>query len=245
MPPAVCFQPQWQFLDIPSVPLSWLDSAVGQSYSLNSSQKLRQGEPVNKRKEHVLNARASCGWMKTLHCRHSNSLNTLTVLVGFQRWLSFHSRRHLLFLNFSLKVNVSVPWHLMWVQLLQGNGILQIITPSNLHIVEDLTPKILHKVLSCQVFRLKAQEEVTATVNGRMFLIFIPAWWPLKILLAPLSKWYSPPRVRHLLTAIALSCLFFHLQRIESKRVVSAFQTLFNTKGLLFPLYSPQRRKPR
>lgn len=181
------------------------------------------------------------GWMdenswfyKMLNFRYSNFLNTMTITVSFQWWLSLNINLCLSFLNFSLN---SVSWHLMWIQLLKRDGIFQIITPSDLHITEDLTPKIQNTLLRCQVFRLKAQEEVPAIVNGQMFLIFIPPWWPLKILFAPLLYRYSPSSVRHLLTAITLPFLSSCLQRMVSERVVFTFQTFYNKRAFIATLF--------
>lgn len=108
------FKPQWQFLNIPSVPLSWLDFAVGQSYSLNSFQKLLRGEPVNKTEGTYLKCQ-NLMWMdenpslyKMLNFRYSYSLNTMTAMSGFQCWLSINTHLHLLFLNLSLKISVSI-----------------------------------------------------------------------------------------------------------------------------------------
>lgn len=125
----------------------------------------------------------------------------------------------------------------MWVQLLKRDGILQRTTPSDLHITGDLTPKILNKVQSCQVFRLKTQEEATATTDGQMFLIFIRAWWPLQILLAPSLSWSSFSSVRHLLTVNTPSFLFLCVQRMESERVVFTFQTPFNERAFISTLF--------
>ena len=122
-------------------------------------------------------------------------------------------------------------WHVMWVQLLKGNDILQIITPSNLHIIEHLTPARkfwVAKFLDSKPKRNSLQQSMEERSSH-----FIPARWALKIVSSS-AELMLPPSVRHLLTALTLSFLFSYLQRIQSKRVVFTLQTLFSKKGFYF-----------
>lgn len=81
-------RPQWQFLNIPSVLLSWLDFAIGPSYSLNSSQKLLQGEPVNKMEgthfkyQNLTKMDENPSFYKMFNFRYLSSLSTMAIMVS-------------------------------------------------------------------------------------------------------------------------------------------------------------------
>lgn len=123
-------------------------------------------------------------------------------------------------------------WHVMWVQLLKGNDILQIITPSNLHIIEHLTPA--RKFWVAKFLDSKPKRNSLPTVNGKTFLTFYTCTMTFEDIVSSSVELMLPPSVRHLLTALTLSFLFSYLQRIQSKRVVFTLQTLFNKKGFYF-----------
>jgi hypothetical protein len=152
----------------------------------------------------------------------------VTITAISQGRCSFNTYLHFPLLNFGfLNSSVSVFWHLMWTGLPKGDGILQITTPSDLHITQWSDTQNTEQISQLPSFKKeRAQKEVTEIVRGQVLLIFRLPWWPLKILLALLLCGCSPSSVRHLLTARTLSFLFCYLQRTAWERVVFTLKSL-------------------